>query len=193
MKKTAIIIGIFLFLCNYSTVFSQFKTEREYRIKQEMVPQKALAFAEDCHFAKKVKWYAEESHEGKTIEAKTIHRNYKYSIEFDTAGNILDVEKTVPFESLESALKKNIQNSFDTVFSKYKIVKTQIQWQGEETTLIEIISTGETSNIYILMYEIVVKGRIENSQNFYEALLDEQGKIVKILKIKPGNAANLEF
>jgi hypothetical protein len=193
MKKISLIIGIVIYAFCNSTLLAQIKTEREYRIKDNQVPIKALKFIDSCFFTKKVKWYVEESHEGKSIEAKTVHRNYKYSIEFDTAGNILDVEKTVPFESLEEELKKSIQLSFDSVFSNYKIVKTQIQWQGEDTSLIELIATGRTTDQYILMYEIVVKGRKEKIQNFYEALLDKEGKIVKILRIKTRNAANLEF
>ena len=71
--------------------FSQEKFEREFRISKEEVPQKAQNFIKQCEFDKKVKWYMEESQDGKAIEAKSYKKNYKYSVEFDMKGNVLEL------------------------------------------------------------------------------------------------------
>jgi len=100
------------------TSYSQIKFEKEYRIKEDQVPKQAAMFIKKAFDNIKVKWYKEESHEGKTIEAKTVVDGIKHSMEFDTLGTTLDVERTVKLSSLSSTLQENIK----TVAIKNKIL-----------------------------------------------------------------------
>ncbi|WP_298996650.1 hypothetical protein [uncultured Tenacibaculum sp.] len=184
-------ITALLLFCVFSG-FSQEKFEREFRISTEEVPQKAQNFIKQIEFDKKVKWYMEESQDGKAIEAKSYKKNYKYSVEFDLKGNVLDVEKKIKWKEIESSVRKNIENSLKKEFEKFTIRKIQVQWKSDEETLLGLIR-GDKENKTDVLYEIVLKGRKEGSTSLYEVLIKADGTIIKQLKFAPSNSLNLEF
>lgn len=184
-------LSLVLILVGFS-VFSQQKFEREYRIKSEQAPSKATEFIAKCNFNKKVKWYAEESQDGKTIEAKSCKNKHKFSIEFDTDGNVLDVEKRIKWKEIPSEKQQAIEKVLLNRFDKFKIQKIQIQWKTDYNSYISLIH-GKGENISNELYEIVVKGSKNKSTKRYELLIDGTGKIVKELQFSPQNNDNLEF
>lgn len=188
--KTKLWIGIF-WLLTLST-YAQQKYEREYRVKEGQVPQRAVEFIQKCNFKKKVKWYVEESQDGKTFEAKSRKNGNKFSIEFDTKGNVLDVEKKVRFSKLPEKIQQQLTKTLSKRFRKYKIKKVQIQWQTDHDFYIELIH-GRGEDEINEFYEIVVKGKRTTSYELYELLLTKEGTIVKELKFAPENLDNLEF
>lgn len=192
MNKKIHFIFAFLF-CFTTSVFSQYKFEKEYRIDTENVPAIALQFITNCSFTKKVKWYKEESQDGISFEAKTKYQKHKFSIEFDTTGHILDVEKKLKTKQLSSSNQNVIEKALSASFEKYKIVKLQEQWTGNEETLLELIQKNESSGLYQVRYEIVVKGKKDGSKNLYEVLLDTTAKVLNISKIIERPTDNLEF
>ncbi|MBE0653074.1 MAG: hypothetical protein IH594_04725 [Bacteroidales bacterium] len=177
---------------------SQEKFEREYRIDYQNVPHKAALFARKCFDDSRIKWYAEESQQGKTIEAKTRGRLPRYSIEFDVDGTLLDVEKTVKFDDLELEVRNNINLSLEEKFRSYKVKKVQIQWIGSNETLIELISTGRSESPYNQNYELIVVAKILGEKypkgtQLYEILLGSDGRIQKVSRIIPVGNDNLDF
>jgi hypothetical protein len=194
MNGLKILISIITLSVGYvATLSAQYKYEVESRIKTEEVPSRAREFIDRCGFRDKIKWYKEKSNEGKSYEAKSKRRNIPFSIEFDTLGNVLDVERTVPFESLDETLKKTIRKNFDSLFVAYNIRKTQIKWQGEEDVLITLITTGSTEKSYVLGYEIELKAKKENFSKFYQVLFDHSGEVLEVLEIIQSRTENLEF
>lgn len=174
--------------------FGQQKFEKEYRINAVEAPAAAQAFISKCAFDGKVKWYREESQDGKTIEAKTKHRQERYSIEFDSAGALLDVEKTVRFKRLNPQTRKQLCTSLDRRFLKYKISKTQIQWTAPANdALTELIKTGTSAKTYTRHYELVLKAKSDGTWAVYELLLEENGAVVQELKVVQRHTDNLEF
>ncbi len=183
------LIGIIL----TTHIHGQTKFEREYRIKVENVPQEAKDFTDLCFPNQKIKWYAEESHEGNTIEAKTLYHKHKYSIEFTTSGDIQDVEKEIKFGNLNPEHKSEIMYTLEKLFSKYKIIKTQIQWKADNDVLISLIKEGHTNKQYSLHYEIVLKGKKEKGYRIYEVLCTPNGEMIKVLEIVQRNSDNMQF
>jgi hypothetical protein len=102
IKRKFLLLFIWTISC---AVFSQEKFEKEYRVKPSEVPEKSFKLIKSWRFKKKVKWYAEESNDGKTFEAKTVHLNHVYSIEFNENGTLLDLEKKVSFSELEKKIQ----------------------------------------------------------------------------------------
>lgn len=191
MRKEIISLVVFFLMMN--AVFSQEKFEREYRITSESVPENAKLFVDKFNFDKKVKWFAEESQDGKTIEAKSCLNNYKYSIEFSENGNLIDVEKEVNFKELPEKNQQKINSSLTEKYDTYKIKKLQIQYKGnQEVVLQSILNNTEVEEI-IINYELVVKGKKENESKRYELLVDERGTILKELIFKNSFSINLEF
>jgi len=191
MMKNLLIVSILLIS---SISFSQEKFEKEYRIDFSEAPQKSQQIITKWEFPKKVKWYAEESNDGKTFEAKTCFQKHRYSIEFSEIGNILDVEKTVKFKKLERNLQLIINKALSKNYKKFKIKKTQIQLKGTENELYKMIFELKSITKSITRnYELIVKAKKDNDYDLYEILFDENGNIIKELKFKPINSINLEF
>lgn len=191
MMKNLLIVSVLL-ISSFS--FSQEKFEKEYRIEFSEAPQKSQKIITKWEFPKKVKWYAEESNDGKTYEAKTCYEKHRYSIEFSESGEILDVEKTVKFKKLESSLQHVINKTLTKKYKKFKIKKTQIQFTGSENELYEMLfELKSTPKSTVRNYELIVKAKKNKDYEFYEILFDENGNIVKELKFKLTNSLNLEF
>lgn len=188
MKQLLLIL--FSCMCIYG--FSQQKFEREYRVKPDKVPAKAKEFIKKCNFSKKVKWYAEESQDGKTLEAKSIKNKHLFSIEFDLNGNVLDVEKRIHISKIDPKIRTKIETSLSKRFIKFTIKKVQIHWQTDRDFLIELINGKGEKNINEF-YEIILKGKDKNGVAKYEILLDKEGLILKELKFAEPNTDNLQF
>ncbi|WP_210197963.1 hypothetical protein [Aquimarina sp. U1-2] len=172
---------------------AQTKFEKEHRTKAEHVPVGATAFIRQAFPDKKVKWYAEESQDGRTYEAKTCYSKIKHSIEFDPAGRLIDVERKVHFTSLKKHTQNHITSALDSLFEKYKIIKTQIQWKGNPEDLLQSIKKQEKNKLSYQRYELVLKAKKDNAFKMYEMLLDSIGTVEKFLEIKQRPTDNLEF
>ncbi|MBE0638040.1 MAG: hypothetical protein IH598_05950 [Bacteroidales bacterium] len=187
-------LGLLIFVLLLSEdLFGQVKFEREYRIKEKQVPENALNFTNLTLPGVKVKWYAEESHDGKTLEAKTKFRGYKFSIEFDSAGMLLDVEKTIEFDSLTFLIKQQITDLLIEKFGTYKVLKTQVQWVAPEPVLSELIVSGGSSKTFEQKYELVIETRTEHHFAAFELLFSDSGGLEKMLEIDLRNMNNMEF
>ncbi|PQJ77418.1 hypothetical protein [Polaribacter glomeratus] len=187
--KILILLSIFHF-----SLFAQQKFEKEYRIKSNEVPVKSLQVIKMWNFKKKVKWYAEESNDGKTFEAKVGYKKHRYSIEFSEQGEILDVEKTVKFTDLSKEIQQKIKQNLSRRFVKYKIKKVQIQYLGTETAIFnEVFRLEKLSNSVKINFEIILKAKKENTYALYEILVDDNGDVLKELKFKQESSLNLEF
>jgi hypothetical protein len=183
---------LWLILIGYKS-FSQEKFEKEYRIKENSVPEKAKVFVNKFKFDKKIKWFAEESQDGKTIEAKSYLEGYKYSIEFLENGNLIDVEKEIEFIELTKSFQQKIKNSLASKYKKFKIKKLQIQHKGNEEDVLKTILNDNKIKAVLVHYELVVKATKNKESKRYELLIDRNGVILKELIYKKIYSINLEF
>lgn len=184
----------FLFFLISTCVYSQYKYEKEFRVTSQDVPIKADSFIKMCPFSKKVKWYTEESQAGKSYEAKVYYKKHKHSIEFSESGELIDIEIKVKFYELPPRSQTSINSTFSSIFKKYKIEKTQIQYSGSESSIYKsIFNLKAVHEKTTINYELIIKGKKENSYFKYEFLLDQNGMILKELQFAPENADNLEF
>jgi hypothetical protein len=184
---------LFFLLLLAPSGLSQSKYENEKRIRQEAVPPKALTFSQKIAFNKRIKWYKEVSQQGISYELKTKYKGLRYSIEFDTTGQIQDVEKTIKLKSLDQKTAATIEKSLKAQFQKYKIIKIQKQWVSDPSTLVELIEYNTTQQAFDLKYELVLKGLKDGHKDYFEVLIDANGVIEQILQIVQRNSANLEF
>ena len=174
-------------------VAGQFKYEREYNLQKEKVPVLATTFINTCCRGSNVKWYGEESLKGKSIEAKLNYKDALFSIEFDTTGYIQDVEKKIGFDNISKNARLAIVKKLDSIFSKHKIEKVQVQWVGYNQALYELIEKRNSKLPYTTNYEIVVKGRKGKSTKMYEVLFSMDGSILSVSEIVQRNTDNLDY
>lgn len=187
-------LGLLIWLNVFSKEASgQIKYEKEHRITKKTIPPIASRFIDSAFLNTKQKWYMEESLSGKSIEAKITYKGSLYSIEFDTLGYIQDVEKTISLYDLSQNLRSRIIIKLDSIFSKLKIDKVQLQWLGSNQVLYELVEQGSSKLPYTLNYEIVLTGRKGKSMKLYEILFDLDGNILRIAEIAQKNSDNLDY
>jgi hypothetical protein len=193
MKNSKNILLLLLGLLFPTLLLAQTKYEKEYRIEPEEVPQKAFQFihSEGNDFSEK--WYFEENLEGNSIEAKFKYLRKRYSVEFDTLGNLLDIEVETPFNDLPGNLQTSIKTSLQNTFSKFTIRKMQLQYSGAINSFADFIAESAKEKQYTIYYELVVKGRKNRKWYLYEMTFNHFGELEKTEQIILRNTDNLEF
>ncbi len=167
------------------------KLEREYRISAKSVPEKARKLIASLPFDKKIKWFKEESFYGNTIEAKTKFKKHKYSIEFDTLGNVQDIEVVIPETIIPKTTLENIRNSIKKEFKWFKFVKIQEQFIGTQEQIVNYIKTRNQQN-FIVKFEIEFKGKKGGEKHLYLYTFSENGSIEQRERVVFENIDHLE-
>lgn len=173
--------------------FTQQKIEREYAIKPAQVAEQALKFVNQAFEGQRIRWYAEESQKGKSIEAKVKQDGTIYSIEFDEQGNLQDIETLIKFRSLPEKLQQAIMNTLEADFSRIKIYKVQRQWTGQDATLQQLLAKKKPVEKYTTRYELVIRGNKDRSTSDYEVLVDDEGTLISTSKIIQKDTPHLLF
>lgn len=176
-----------------TSLFSQEKYEAESRLSERDVPELALRFIDTLPLKKRVKWYLEEGLTQHSIEAKYLFNGQKYSVEFDTAGVIQDVEVEIKWNELNQATREEITQFLSTEFSDFNIVKTQVQYVGDRSTLLSKL-LNETPTAFIQPnYELVVKCKKGKKTALFEFLFSAEGKLISRAQIVLKPSAHLEY
>ena len=182
-----------LFILLSLSGYTQIKFEREYRLKDELVPPKARSFIDSCNFTSKIKWYGEESFTGSSVEAKVNHNSHLHSIEFDTVGNIQDVEIRVKWSEIKEPVRNIMMGALDSLYTRQKFKEIQIQWTGQRDDLIRSVVDGKAAPNITIKYEIVVKANRGKGMEWFEILFSAEGKVEQISIITFQNSDNLEY
>jgi hypothetical protein len=183
---------VFLFI-SVSPLFAQEKFEKESRIRKKDIPTKALQFVEALPLAKKVKWYREEGLTNTSIEAKFRYEKKRYSVEFDTTGNVQDVELNISKAGLPSGVLKTFCVYLKANCSKHNINKVQIQYTGEASDLLSVIKGDDGNLKFNIYYEVVVVCTYEKKTDLFEYLINEEGEVLSSSKIIFKNSTHLEY
>ena len=189
--KTAFIVTVVIIVS--SNTFGQTKYEKEYRLKETEVPEIAKRFVNSLDSDAKVKWYFEENLAGNSIEAKLKYNRNKYSVEFDTSGNLQDIEIEKDYSEIPEVTRIKLDSSLDSIYLKHVIRKVQAQYSGKISTLSEFVRTENPDNLYDLRYELIVKGRKNRGWKLYEITCNKNGEIVSTSEIVFRNTDNLEY
>ena len=186
MKKLFLLF--FVLSCN--SILAQKKYEREFGIKEKDVPEKAVIFINNMSFDKTVKWYREEGLTGESIEAKTTYKKNKFSIEFDTLGNVEDIEIMTSWSMLEDNTKSSICSRLSSDFKKFKLQKIQLHYTGSSSDLQSFFTS---KNGLTKKYEIVVEGKTEEGYQRFEYTFTAEGTFEKRAEIISRNTDILEY
>lgn len=186
------IIFAFIFLCGATCSFSQEKFEKESVVKADEVPVKASHFIDSLKLLKSVKWFYEEGLSNSSYEAKFLHEKRKYSVEFDTLGNVEDVEVSVDWNELPNQICDAINAHLNNHCDKFKIVKIQIQYSGQAIDLIRFINGGNADGI-TRQYELIVRCKNEKEVSLFEFRFDREGVFLHKSQIVLNNSSHLEY
>ncbi len=189
--KAIVLCNLFMLIA--ITAIGQKKYEKESRLKQEKVPSKALQFINSLDKEIKQKWFFEENLKGNSIEAKFKLNKKKYSVEFDTIGNLQDIEIVYDYKELIEVEQKRITKSLKKSFESYKIKKIQKQYTGDIATLATFESAKSPNEICNYAYEIVLKAKKNKEWKLFEIAMNAKGEIIEISEIIFRNTDNLEY
>lgn len=185
----------FLFFLSFGIVtfcFSQEKFEKESRIKAAEVPEKAKDWLNDSFDkVKRTKWHLEYSQNGRSYEAKFNYLGYFHSVEFDSLGNVQDVEIEIKKEEVDSEVWNEIRAYFDSNFEQVKVEKIQRQFAGDPDDLEDFFEEGKNTGVTI-RYEIVFEGK-KGQWELWEGLFDQSGSFLTLFKVQIRLNDNLIF
>ena len=174
-------------------LFSQQKYERETRIEEREVPEKALEFIQSLSLFSKVKWYKETGLNSSSFEAKAKHKGKKYSIEFGTTGMLEDIEILTKQREIPTPTLKKIQQQLQKSLLKYRIEKIQIQYSGDPVSLKKKIISNENSQGLTTRYELIVSAKKNGKYQQFEYLFSNDGNFLQQSNIVLKNTDNLEY
>lgn len=185
-----LVLSSFTFINNS---YAQGKYEKESRIKKAQVPKKALLFLDSINDSTKIKWYKEEALDHESIEAKFRHNKSRYSVEFDTLGNVEDIEIETKAKDIDAGVTDVIVKQLRLECSKFRIIKIQKQYIGSEYDLFTFLHKGLIKSDLHFKYEIVVRCNSLGGICLTEYLFSEQGVLVDKNKIIFKNSSHLEY
>lgn len=191
MQYALLLVISFLFWI--PSVTAQVKYEKEYRLKPGSVPADAVNLVQSLGFSGKIHWYAEEGIDVKTIEAKTLQGKKRYSIEFDTLGNFLDLEVDTGWDEVPPGTAKRILTYLDSVFTKHKTMKIQAHYNGPAEAIPLLLNKGLSDFLHMVKYEMVIKGKTTHRPKLYEYMFLNDGQFESSSEIVFRNTDNLEF
>lgn len=172
---------------------AQSKLEREFRISPEVVPTPAIRFAEALAGSNKLKWYQEEGIDQVSLEAKTKIKGQIFSIEFDTIGQIEDVEVEISLNQVPENIRQAMISALLEEFTSFKWQKIQVQYQGSASELLAFFDKKQASPTLRTQYEVVVQGKKKGSNTFQEWLFADTGVVLSKSMVILRITDNLEY
>lgn len=170
------------------------KYEREYRLAEVDIPAPALDFVANCLSGAKVRWYGEQSQDGASIEAKAKLAGVHYSIEFDRAGQVEDVEVLTSFPDLPTAVQDSICHQLQQEYGRFRLMRVQRQWTATDPAALQaLIRSGSSSGPYQERYELVIKARTTTGTEWFEYLFHPTGEVLRKQHIVFRNTDNLDY
>lgn len=184
-------IFLLLILIATCTTSAQDKYEREKRIKSRDVPELAIGFMEESNVSK-IKWYRETRIDGHSYEAKTKVSGRKYSIEFDSAGVIEDIEIEIKWEDISEEAQVGICSYLESFSEVFRIRKIQSQFTGSKRDLLSLLNKGSSTDLKTA-YELVADIKKEGERYKFEFLFSSQGELLSQSRIIDRITDNLEY
>jgi hypothetical protein len=170
MIKSVFYIFCFCFLG--SGLFAQ-KVEVERRIKANALPDQVLEFLQKKYPDKRrIKHYEEYNEKGRFYESKFCYEEKRYSVKFDSSGQLYDIERAVKFKSLPASISQQIESHLSDHFQRYRVVKVQEQ-----------LVDGQVAG-----YELEAKGKASGRLGYFEFQFDTRGNQKSVRAVeKPDN------
>lgn len=174
--------NILLLICCCSVSFSQTKDEKEERIQLSDFPEIAKTYFNFIsHEAKYLKFYKETDGEKQSFEAKFKVDKLHYSVEFDTLGNLEDIEIVIKKKYITKDIYKAIDNYFNSTFKKTRIIKIQKQYvnntnKNDKQFIQNIIENPNNKHTH---FEIIAEIKTKNKHELREFTFNKEGEFEK--------------
>ena len=190
MKKYFVIIFL---LISSAQGFSQYKYEREVRVRESNVPAAALEHVASMQMNTNIRWYREEGNQKIYFEAKTKFEGQRYSIKFNEDGSFVDLEIEVASDMMPVETRKAIEKHLATAFGHYTIEKIQIQYTGDPVIVLQHFREWPAATGIEVHYEVVISTRRNGVFVMFEMLYTDEGELVHQAEIRLKSIDNLLY
>lgn len=194
-----LLFDIFLLL-SLSASAQGVKRELEEYIAKSKLPAEVLRFIKllPKKDVRKMRYYRETDGEAVGYEIKFFLRKRKYSIEFDSSGNLEDAEVGIPLNDISKDIRAQIETAFKTRFDRYKIRELQRQYvcagsSAECTEKILRMTASEEVSGLTVRYEIEVDGTKDGKHISREFLFDTAGNVQRVRTILRRQTDNIFY
>ncbi len=188
MKYSPFLIVLSLLWC--FPLWAQAKYEREFRIKQADFPQKALALIKDeIQGVKRLRFYKEIDSITVSFEAKFKKDRLFYSIEFNTEGELEDIEILIQESDIPNDVLEAITAHLMQTYSNFKIRKIQQQYPLRKAEQLRGLLKEAFQNLLLpsLNYNFLVSIRTEDGNQDYKFIFDSEGTFKYKKPLLPAN------
>ena len=198
MKIKVWIISIAILLFSASMIMAQaVKKEVEDSIKKEEMPENALETLEEFWpDLNDIRYYFQTDGESESYEVKLEWQGSSYSIEFDEAGQVLNVEQLIDWKHVSSEASEGIDEYLQKEFRRVNITRLQRQYiaaddeDSDDEDFIDDILEGDEEDFEI-RYEFEVEGRSGKQIGAFELLFDHSGDLIQRRKIERRSVDNI--
>lgn len=170
----------FFFAFIFFSALSQSKIEKETRISGDQFPENSLEILHPyLKKAKRTRLYKEFDGENISYEAKFKFNNRWHSIEFNSDGQLEDVEIIIEFTEIPEEIQNSILSDLSGNFKKFKINKVQYQYPALEEDPKKVLSDSFSfQKKSINNYELVVSVKTKSGYEYQERLYNSIGSLL---------------
>jgi hypothetical protein len=198
MNIKIIFLSIVLVALSFPTVLAQsVKNEIEDSIQKQEMPKNAIETLDEFWpDLNDIRYYFQTDGDRESYEAKLEWRGRNYSIEFDEAGKILNVEQLIDWKNISSEVSKPIDEYLQKEFRRVNIIRLQRQYiasdddDSDNEDFIDDILEGDEEDFEI-RYEFEVEGRSGQEIGAFELLFDHAGVLIERRKIERRSIDNI--
>lgn len=171
---------------NSGTVSDPVKREFERPVDRQEFPAGALKIL-DSYFSSEpsIRYFEESDGDSRSFEAKVDLGEDQFSIEFNTYGELEDIEKLLLFDDLSALQKQTITDYFKSAYTSYQIIRTQLQYTSdvlEDVQLLPVIRNNDLDDV-ITKIEIEVEAQNTRELGFFEFLFEDDGTLIQRRRI----------
>ncbi|MGB5377722.1 hypothetical protein [Muriicola sp.] len=171
-------------------VWAQAKYEREFRIKQADFPQKALTLIKDeIQGVKRLRFYKEIDSTTISFEAKFKKDRLLYSIEFNTEGELQDIEILIQESDIPNDVLEAITAHLKQTYSNFKIRKIQQQYPLRKGEQLRGLLKEAFQNLLLpyVNYELIISCKAVSGRREFEYLFNAEGNFLSKRESLPAN------
>ncbi len=169
---------------------AQAKYEREFRIKQADFPQKALTLIKDeIQGVKRLRFYKEIDSTTISFEAKFKKDRLFYSIEFNTEGELQDIEILIQESDIPNDVLEAITAHLKQTYSNFKIRKIQQQYPLRKGEQLRGLLKEAFQNLLLpyINYELIISCKAVSGRREFEYLFNAKGNFLSKRESLPAN------
>jgi hypothetical protein len=189
MKKSSLLFSYLALLCALSS-WGQAKYEREFRIKKSEFPENAYALIEkEIKEARRVRFYKEIDSVTVSYEAKFKKDRLHYSAEFNTKGELVDIEVLIKPVDIPEEVFGAISAHVARECENFRIRRLQQQYPIRDDRPIGKVIRDAFQNLILpyINYELIISCKADAGRVEYEYLFDAEGTFLSRRKSLPPN------